>query len=115
VLKNWQLPESFAQLRQALEDGHGRAAGARQYIRVLQLLAEHPPERVRQAVEDGLGRGQAQAERIHAEVVRLAEADGHKARATPGVTSLCQYQVPRPDLGQFDQLLYRGEAGDEYV
>jgi transposase len=114
VLKNWQLPESFARLRQALEAEHGRTAGARQYIRVLQLLAEHPLERVRQAVEDGLGRGQAQAEHIHAEALRLAEADACKGAAAAGVTSLCQYQVPRPDLGQFDQLLYQGEVGDEY-
>ena len=51
VLRDWQLPESFAQLRQALEQRHGPTAGARQYIRVLQLLAEHPLERVQQAVE----------------------------------------------------------------
>src|SRR5205807_3558066 len=42
VLRNWQLPEPFSRLRQSLEHRHGVRAGARHYIRVLQLLAEHP-------------------------------------------------------------------------
>ena len=51
VLRNWQLPESFARLRRAMEGRHGPQGGARHYIRVLQLLVEHPLARVRQAVE----------------------------------------------------------------
>jgi hypothetical protein len=51
VMREWRLPESFAQLRQSLEQRHGATAGARQYVRVLQLLAEHPLRRVQQAVE----------------------------------------------------------------
>jgi hypothetical protein len=46
VLRTWQLPESFTRLRQALEVRHGRASGERHYVRVVQLLGEHPPERV---------------------------------------------------------------------
>ena len=42
VMRDWRLPASFTQLRQTLEQRHGATAGARQYIRVLQLLAEHP-------------------------------------------------------------------------
>jgi len=120
VLRNWQLPESFLRLRQTLEDRHGPGPGARQYIRVLQLLAEHPLERVQRAAEDGLGQGEPSAERIQAAVLRLAEAarvkasvEGVTAGCQPPVTPLCQVQVPRPDLGRFDQLLSRGENEDE--
>jgi transposase len=120
VLRHWQLPEAFARLRQALEGRHGGGPGARQYIRVLQLLAEHPLERVQRAVEDGLRQGGPTADRIGAEVARLAAAAAREAgRPGQGVTGgcqdaatpLCQVQVPRPDLGRFDQLLSR--EGDE--
>src|SRR5271166_4926321 len=37
VLRDWQLPESFTRLRQALEARHGPRAGVRHYVRVLQL------------------------------------------------------------------------------
>jgi transposase len=108
VLRDWQLPESFTRLRQALEVRHGVTAGARHYIRVLQLLGEHPLDRVRQAVEACLRRDELHAERIAAWARRLAEPAGP---ATEG-TSLSQYQVPRPDLGRFDQLLSYGDSED---
>ena len=107
VLRNWQLPESFTRLRQALEKRHGRTSGGRHFVRVLQLLGEHPPERVQQAVETCLRRDELQAERIGAETKRLTDVAG----ATP-VTPLCQFQVPQPDLGCFDQLLSEGESHD---
>jgi transposase len=107
VLRDWQLPESFTRLRQALEQRHGPAAGARHFVRVLQLLGEHRVEQVRQAVETCLRRDELHAERVEAEARRLTGAAG-----TPPVTPLCQYQVPRPDLGRFDQLLSRGGSHD---
>jgi transposase len=129
VLRNWQLPSSFAQLRQLLEARHGTRAGGRQYIRVLQLLAEHPLERVQQAVESCLVKEQLQVERIVALVQRLTAATTNQSKpadagTTPRqatgspessacVTDLCHYQVPRPDLGRFDQLLSQGESQDE--
>jgi transposase len=103
VLRDWQLPPSFTRLRQALEARHGPTAGARHYIRVLQLLAEHPLERVQAAVEGCLRRDELHAERIAAGVRRLAAGGG--TDPAPAVTPLCQYQVPRPDLGRFNQLL----------
>jgi transposase len=110
VMRDWQLPGSFLLLREMLEQRHGATAGARQYIRVLQLLAEHPLARVQQAVEASTSPEQVQAERIAAMVVRLAERDAgvplSLGTATPEI------QVPRPDLGQFDQLLKEGEEGD---
>jgi transposase len=120
VLRNWQLPEPFARLRQALEARHGAGPGARQYVRVLPLLAEHPLEQVQRAVEGALRDGEARAECVHAAVLRQAEAARARTPGqgvTPGcqaiATTLCQYQVPRPDLGRFDQLLTPTEADDE--
>ena len=120
VMRDWKLPESFARLRKALEEDHGARTGARHYIRVLQLLAEHPLERVQKAVEDGLRQDQWQTEKIQAVVMRLADLATRKTESeeettgTPTiVTPLCQYQVPRPDLGHFDELLTQGEPEDE--
>jgi hypothetical protein len=120
VLKNWALPAAFTRLREVLEERHGVPAGARHYIRVLQLLAEHPLERVQQAVDQGLRQEPVQAERIIAAVLRQAQA-GPAAASAEAVTSpchstvtpLCQYQVPRPDLGRFDQLLSQGDPDDD--
>ena len=107
VLRNWQLPESFTRLRQALETRHGRTSGGRHYVRVLQLLREHSQEHVQQAVETCLRRDELHAERIGAEARRLTDVAGE----TP-VTPLCQFQVPQPDLGCFDQLLSQGGSHD---
>ncbi|HKB41538.1 MAG TPA: IS21 family transposase [Gemmataceae bacterium] len=110
VMRDWNLPASFLTLRGSLEQRHGPHAGARQYIRVLQLLAEHPLLRVQQAVEACTGPGQVQVERIAQMVQRLAERDTgvpvSLGAATPEV------QVPRPDLGRFDELLRNGEEAD---
>lgn len=108
VLRDWRLPESFARLRQALEARHGPPAGRRHYARVLQLLAEYPLGRVEQAAATCLRRGELHAERIAAEARRLADV---AAPPTP-VTPLCQYEVPRPDLGRFNQLLSHGDSED---
>ena len=111
VMRDWQLPASFAALRQTLAQRHGNPAGARQYIRVLQLLGEHPLARVQQAVEACNGPEQAQAERIAAEVQRLAERDAGVPLSLG--TAMEAIQVPRPDLGQFDELLKEGEEDGE--
>jgi transposase len=110
VLRDWQLPPAFAALRQALERRHGPRAGCRHYIRVLQLLGDHPVGRVREAVEGCLGQEGLTAERVRAAAERLAAAAA--APGTEAVTPLCQYQVPWPDLGRFNQLLTQGDSED---
>jgi hypothetical protein len=50
VYRDWSLPPAFAELRRSLEIRHGPFAGARQFIRVLLLLGEHPQERVERAI-----------------------------------------------------------------
>jgi len=106
VLRDWQLPASFLNLRQALEARHGKTAGPRHFTRVLQLLAEHPMDQLQAAVESCLAKGELDAERIRAQVGRQAHRDG----AAPFLEAipLCQYQVPRPQLSRFDQLLSYG-------
>ena len=101
------MPEPFTRLRLRLEERHGRVAGGRHFVRVLQLLGLHPQEQVQAAVEACLRRHETHAEHVEAEVRRLAGAAG-----TPPVTPLGQFQVPRPDLGRFDQLLSQGESHD---
>ena len=66
--------------------------------------------RVREAVEDCLGQEGLTAERVRATADRLAAAT--VASGPDAVTPLCQYQVPRPDLGRFDQLLAQGDSED---
>jgi transposase len=110
VMREWRLPESFTQLRQRLEQRHGATAGARQYVRVLQLLAEHPLSRVQQAVEACTSPEETHAERIAAMVQRLADKEAG-APASLG-TATEHIQVPRPDLGRFDELLKEGEEAD---
>jgi transposase len=110
VLRDWKLPESFTALRETLEGRHGPTAGARQYIRVLQLLAEHPLARVQQAVQACKSPEQAQAERIATMVQRLAERDAGVPLSLG--TAMAEVQVPRPDLGRFDELLKEGEEAD---
>jgi transposase len=119
VLRDWKLPEPFARLRQALEQAHGQPAGARQYVRVLQLLAEYPLAAVQEAVEAALRKGEVHHERIASCVARAArggDGSGQGQAVTSGCQSgaadLGQYQVPRPDLSRFDQLL-DGDLGDE--
>ena len=116
VLRDWQLPEAFTRLRQELEKAHGSRTGVRHFVRVLQLLAEHPLGRVQQAVEKCLGHKVLTAERIKAQAARL----GQSSAKGPGATTPCpsaaealaQYAVPVPDLKKFDQLLNQGACND---
>jgi transposase len=112
VYRDWRLPTEFASLRAALEQRHGAAAGARQYIRVLQLLARHPLQRVQRAVH--LYRtGEAwSADRIVQHVFRLAERELEPAATVEGLEAshpILAVQVHMPDLNRFDELLSQGE------
>ena len=131
LYRDWRLPPAFAELRQALEARHGAAAGARQYIRVLQLLPEHPVARVQQAIARCQAMDGLHADRIVQHTQRLAHEEQCRPQrrgslpdpdvSTEGTTwreslagtslseVLCQVQVPLPGLRQFDQLLSIGE------
>jgi transposase len=109
VYRNWRLPAAFTQLRERFETRHGSLPGARQFIRVLQLLAEHPLTRVEQAIQACRGDGVVTAERIAGRCEQLA------LRSTRGETNLIgqlrlipTVQVPLPDLRRFDSLISHG-------
>ncbi len=111
VYRRWDLPAVFGELRTQLEQCHGESIGVRQYIRVLQLLAEHPMQRVRRAIQDVRFEAALDDDLIRRRTEHLA------ARATPR-EDLCdidipndfaQVEVPLPDLTKFDQLLNSGE------
>jgi len=116
VLRDWQLPAAFLQLRETLEVRYGRRAGARQFIRILQLLNEHPMERVQHAVEESLVQPPPDADRIRMRVAfhATSTAAAKQPDSTPA-TPLNQYQVPPPDLNRFDQLLSQGEESNDDV
>jgi transposase len=103
VYRDWVLPPAFADLRRDLET----RLGVRQYIRVLQLLARHPLDRVERAVHLVRVRGDPTATAVTAAVERLA-------RSTPTPASETAMSLPSsvPDLSRFNRLL-RSHAPEE--
>jgi len=112
VYRNWQLPAAFTELRTALEERHGAHAGSRQYIRVLQLLGEHPQARIQQAIAYCRTRNLLDAELIRGQAERLALRQEGEAPDVCAEASIPEIQVPRADLGRFNQLLSIGEPAD---
>jgi hypothetical protein len=114
VYRDWQLPAVFAELRQELERRLGLRSGTRHFIRVLQLLAQHPLARVTQAIIACRGRATLDAPLIAAQVERLARAETLPSdsglsptdRSVPTEAArLAALRVPAPDLAQFNRLL----------
>ncbi|MFH0764854.1 MAG: hypothetical protein V2A61_00380 [Calditrichota bacterium] len=109
VYQGWKLPAIFQELRRLLEERHGSPSGARQYIRVLQLLADHPVKRVKESVNYYLSKDLVDADLIRQRVERC---DRHNT-ASPLMASEIlpgpQLTVPRPDLNRFNLLLTQGE------
>jgi transposase len=114
VYRSWQLPSCFAQLRQHLETRLGPRPGTRHYIRVLQLLAQHPAERVSQAIQAALARGAAEARWIAEQTERLAAGAG-RVEPAPLETKVSDNGMSQSSLRHFDHLLTKGEGSDEYV
>lgn len=113
VYRDWQLPAAFAELRRGLEARHGPRAGARQYIRVLQLLARHPVERVERAIEWCRTRGDPDAAAVAAAVERLARDNAMSLNDAALSFDRPVVAVPRPDLSRFDRLLPHSPDGDD--
>jgi hypothetical protein len=108
VFRDWKLPACFADLRAALEGHHGAAGGSRRFVRVLQLLGEHPLTRVRQAVEECRRADLDSAEAVIQRTRTLAAVEDATRGGTappPDPSLIPQVQVPLPDLSRFDQLL----------
>ena len=118
VYRDWDLPAVFARLREALETREGRTKGVRQFIRVLQLLREHPVERLAALLEEVCPANGAAPRTLSVDAIILragrigAEAQRETLRETDLPASVPVVQVPAPNLHRFNQLLTPGEICD---
>src|SRR5271167_3722665 len=83
-------------------------AGSRRFVRVLQLLGEHPLTRVTQAVEACRHEQLYSAEAVIQRTRSLAAIEAATRGGTPKPSEDCfapQVQVPLPDLNRFNRLL----------
>ncbi len=111
VYRSWQLPPSFATLREKLEAEHGAHAGARQFIRVPLLLNEHPVERVQATLEKFVPGEALSVDAIIARTHRLAvRHEGSRIEPTALPATVPDLQVPVPDLRRFNLFLSCGES-----
>jgi transposase len=116
VFRDWKLPACFANLRAELEQLHGSLAGARRFVRVLQLLGEHPLDRVRRAIEacqlDHLKSAEAIIERTRS-FATIEAAPRRTSPLAPDSLPGPLVDVPLPDLHRFDQLLNDPKTRDD--
>jgi transposase len=108
VYRDWALPPAFADLRRELETRLGVPAGVRHFIRVLQLLARHPLDRVERAIRQVRIRGHPTAAAIAADVERIA-----RQSSPPGDTAVSRPTSPLPDLSRFNRLLRSHPEGSD--
>jgi hypothetical protein len=127
VYRNWKLPACFEDLRKRLENKHGSFPGVKQYVRVLQLLADHKVKRVQQAIEQLRDHQGADADKIIRRVEQSAEyARKHASDQNLSEMSyrnlthdeltrpeLLSVQVPTPSLSHYDQLLSNPKGGKD--
>jgi transposase len=112
VYRDWKPTAALASLRRELEARYGLPGGARQFVRVLQLLAEHPQSRIERAIEACRAGHAVSAEAVVQRTRALAAAE---AGQTPTLdssyecTNLPRVSAPPPDLSRFNRLL-GGEA-----
>jgi transposase len=122
VYRDWKLPSCFTEFRAHLERQHGAHTGTRHFVRVLQLLAEHPESRVREAIDTCI-KGQLFSAEAVIQRVRNMATIAMSARCTlpsTAQTGVARHvDVPMPDLSRFDLLLgadsSRDSAGDDAI
>jgi transposase len=108
VYRDWKLTAAFADLRHELEEHHGVSAGTRQFIRVLQLLAEHPQTRVTQAIALCRAGLTVSADAIAYQTRLLAQREAFQQApcdSSPEIANRPPITVPSPDLSRFNRLL----------
>jgi transposase len=121
VYRDWKLPAAIAQLRSIFEQREGSRAGARSYIRVLELLAEHPAERIQLAIGRCRQRSCLDPMSIRSETEalrgRASETERLRARSfeqVPRVENdspregLSSVRSADADLSHFNHLLVQG-------
>ena len=112
VYRDWRPAAALAELRRELEGKYGTPAGTRQFIRVLQLLAEHPQSRIERAIEACRAGHAVSAEAIVQRTRTLAAAEAGRPSVIESsyeTRNFPQVSVPPPDLSRFNRLL-GGEA-----
>jgi transposase len=116
VYRDWQLPPAFAELRAALATRLGSCVGNRHYIRVLQLLASHPAERLAPVIAGCVARDELDAATITA-AARQLPRDAAPAISDNALSlDLAAVAVRPTDLAQFDRLLsHSSTQGDADV
>jgi hypothetical protein len=107
VFRDWKLPACFAKVRAELERLHGGMSGSRRFVRVLQLLGEHPMTRVAQAIEACLRDHLPGAEAVIQRTRSLAAIEATKREPAGPAEAIAapRVDVPLPDLSRFNQLL----------
>jgi transposase len=105
LFTDWKLPATFTRLRKMLEQKHGMRTGARQYIRILQLLASHSVEDVESAILACEHRQTLGAEIIAQKLSTLSGSASTGAGSKTTADSIPHVHVPPPDLRRFDRLL----------
>jgi transposase len=110
VYRDWQLPATFTTLRAALAAGLGVHAGARHYIRVLQLLANHTAERLEAVIAGCLSRGELDATIIIAAARQFPCDNALSLNDNALSLDLAAVAVRPTDLAQFDRLLSRSPS-----
>jgi transposase len=116
VYRDWKLPACFTEFRTELEEHHGAVAGARRFVRVLQLLADHSLDHVRQAVEACRREHLISAEAVIERARTLAACESQTDRQPPWTTELTttpRVHVPLPDLSCFNHLLDSSASRDD--
>jgi transposase len=108
VYRDWEPATTLAGLRRELEARHGTPSGTRQFIRVLQLLAEHPQSRIERAIAACRADHTPTAEAIVRRTLALAAAAaGQSSTSDHSIDriSIPLVSVPPPDLSRFNHLL----------
>ena len=113
VFRDWKLPACFAEMRAELDRGHGAMTGSRRFVRVLQLLGEHPLARVTRAIEDCMREHIPSADAVIQRTRSLAAIEATKRDPTAAFNEPAapRVDVPLPDLTRFNQLLSSPTAG----
>jgi transposase len=116
VYRDWKLPACFTAFRTELEQHYGPTAGTRRFVQVLQLLVDHPLDRVRQAVENCRRQQLISADAVIQQTRTLAACESQTRRSsfwTTELTATPQVSVPLPDLSRFDDLLDGSVSSEE--
>ncbi|MCA1617545.1 MAG: IS21 family transposase [Acidobacteria bacterium] len=101
--KQGRWPREFDLLWQSLQQRHGKEAGTRQMIELLVLGREHGYEKLAQVVTAALEMGCTDAAAVR--YLLLAEHLDHVHTEALAISSLSQYERPRPSVSDYDQLL----------